>query len=253
MTDKTTPIYSSQAEGTTPLMLHVRAPSTLPAGYTFEAEINGDPNKTFTCEVPEGGVEEGTQFLAPLPKDYTGTMLNAPTGRWKDGLFSFFNAGFLHPSIWCAVFCQQILMGQVMTRMQLTWLGEPGPLVSTKNTFKIVVTLLLSYIVYSTALQLADLPYEFLEAPYYTSVLKGIGSMLFTFWSIYSLCRTRQSMRERYSIPEEHCTGCEDLCCSIFCSCCATAQMARHTGEYEVYEGKCFTSTGHPEGTPLVV
>jgi hypothetical protein len=34
-----------------PLMVHVTAPATLPAGYTFEAEINGDPNKLFTCEV----------------------------------------------------------------------------------------------------------------------------------------------------------------------------------------------------------
>jgi hypothetical protein len=34
-----------------PMMVHVTAPATLPAGYTFEAEINGDPTKLFTCEV----------------------------------------------------------------------------------------------------------------------------------------------------------------------------------------------------------
>ena len=34
-----------------PMMVHVTAPATLPAGYTFEAEINGDPKKLFTCEV----------------------------------------------------------------------------------------------------------------------------------------------------------------------------------------------------------
>ena len=34
-----------------PLMVHVTAPATLPAGYTFEAEINGDASKLFTCEV----------------------------------------------------------------------------------------------------------------------------------------------------------------------------------------------------------
>jgi hypothetical protein len=33
------------------MMVHVTAPATLPAGYTFEAEINGDPAKLFTCEV----------------------------------------------------------------------------------------------------------------------------------------------------------------------------------------------------------
>ena len=34
-----------------PLMVHVTAPANLPAGYTFEAEVNGDPDKLFTCEV----------------------------------------------------------------------------------------------------------------------------------------------------------------------------------------------------------
>ena len=38
-------------QGDLPIMVHVRAPSTLPAGYTFEAEINGNPEKVFTCEV----------------------------------------------------------------------------------------------------------------------------------------------------------------------------------------------------------
>jgi hypothetical protein len=34
-----------------PIMVHVTAPATLPAGYTFEAELNGDPDKVFNCEV----------------------------------------------------------------------------------------------------------------------------------------------------------------------------------------------------------
>ena len=44
-----TPYTSAGAD--VPLMVHVTAPATLPAGYTFEAEINGDSNKLFTCEV----------------------------------------------------------------------------------------------------------------------------------------------------------------------------------------------------------
>jgi hypothetical protein len=44
-----TPYTSAGAD--LPLMVHVTAPATLPAGYTFEAEINGDPSKLFTCEV----------------------------------------------------------------------------------------------------------------------------------------------------------------------------------------------------------
>ena len=34
-----------------PLMVSVTAPATLPAGYTFEAFVNGDKMRAFTCEV----------------------------------------------------------------------------------------------------------------------------------------------------------------------------------------------------------
>ncbi len=34
-----------------PLMVSVTAPSTLPAGYTFEAYVNDDKMRPFTCEV----------------------------------------------------------------------------------------------------------------------------------------------------------------------------------------------------------
>jgi len=34
-----------------PLMVRVRAPASLPAGFTFEANLNDDPNRPFICEV----------------------------------------------------------------------------------------------------------------------------------------------------------------------------------------------------------
>jgi hypothetical protein len=34
-----------------PLLITVRAPATLPAGYTFEAFLNDDPNRPIICEV----------------------------------------------------------------------------------------------------------------------------------------------------------------------------------------------------------
>ena len=34
-----------------PLMVRVRAPATLPAGYTFEGLLNDDPERPFICEV----------------------------------------------------------------------------------------------------------------------------------------------------------------------------------------------------------
>ena len=37
--------------GLIPVMVHVTAPADLPAGYTFEALLNGDPERTFTAVV----------------------------------------------------------------------------------------------------------------------------------------------------------------------------------------------------------
>jgi hypothetical protein len=52
-------------QGTKPLMVHVRAPANLPAGYTFEALLNDDPDRPFTCEV----VRSIVTFLSPT-KDF---------------------------------------------------------------------------------------------------------------------------------------------------------------------------------------
>lgn len=76
-----------------PVLVHVTAPSDLPQGYTFEAFLNGDPNRTFSVEVPEGGVKEGQVFLAPVPSTMKGEHLEVPVGAWKDGLFGCCNAG----------------------------------------------------------------------------------------------------------------------------------------------------------------
>lgn len=206
---------------------------------------------------PEGGVEEGQVFLAPLSNSYDGPRLAAPTGRWKDGLCDFFNTstGICHSSFWCSLCCTQLAMAQAMTRLQVTWLGEPGPLDRTRQTFSVVLLLVVALFVYSVALELAALPYSSIDiaAPDWIFYLRFVGNLLFTLWAVIALCRTRATTRARYQIPEAHCRGCEDLCCSFWCSCCVTAQILRHTGEYENYAGTCCSMTGHPPGTPLVV
>lgn len=144
-------------------------------------------------------------------------------------------------------------MAQVISRMQLTWCGEPGTFFATSRAFMAILLLFVAFFVYSTALELAALPYDIDSTPSAIAIARFAGNFLFTVWSVYALCRTRQNVRARYQIPEEHCRGCEDLCCSVWCSCCITAQMLRHTGEYESYPGVCCSKTGHPPGTPLVV
>jgi len=140
-------------------------------------------------------------------------------------------------------------MAQVMTRLNLTWLGEPGPGKATKNTYHVILTLVISYIIYSLALEIAapasDSPlYEF---------LKELGNIIFTAYAVYALMKTRYFVRTKYSIPESRCIGCEDFCCAFFCSCCTVAQMARHTGEYEKYPAALCSETGHIAGVPVCV
>mmetsp|Transcript_22604 Transcript_22604/g.33186 ORF Transcript_22604/g.33186 Transcript_22604/m.33186 type:complete len:249 (+) Transcript_22604:100-846(+) len=236
-----------------PVMIHVIAPATMPEGYVFEAEVGNDSDRKFTVEVPAGGVKEGDLFLVPLPDNIDTPRLKIPTGNWKDGLCSFFSHGICHAHLCCSIFCTQIAMAQVMKRFQLTWIGEPAPSSAAKSTFLIVVALVFSYSIYAVSLEIAQMGYDPAYVPLAIPLMKALGSILFTLWSVYSLCKTRENIRLRYSIPEERCIGCEDLCCSLWCSCCTTAQLLRHTGEYEKYRGKLFTQDGLEAGAPEAV
>lgn len=56
------------------------------------------------------------------------------------------------------------------------------------------------------------------------------------------MTKTRGVIRARGNIPG---SVCSDLILSWFCPGCTAAQMARHTGEYEVnYVGCCCDYTG---------
>ena len=73
--------------------------------------------------------------------------------------------------------------------------------------------------------------------------LVGLAVSLFT---LILMCKTRRHIRNKYSIPQETCNGCEDCCCVYFCTCCTLSQMARHTADYETYRAACCSETGLP-------
>lgn len=198
---------------------------------------------------------EGQAFLIPLPDDFAvgEPRVNAPTGHWKDGTFDCHKAGWLHPSLWCAICFTQVAMGQVMQRLRFNWLGEPAPDAATKNTFKVVLTLVICYTIFTVCLEMAEASTGYYNVPTWIPTMRFIGGVLFTVYSIYALMKTRENTRAKYSIPEEKCKGMEDLCCSMWCSCCVVSQIARHTGEYETYKGSCCSSTGMSAHTPSVV
>jgi len=239
-----------------PVKVHIIAPSTLPEGYVFEAEV-GAPGakKTISVEVPAGGVLEGQIFLVPLPDDFAvgEPRVNIPTGQWKDGTFDCLKAGVFHPSLWCAICFTQVAMAQVMQRLRLSWLGEPAHDEATKSTFKVVLTLVICYTVFTIALEMAEASSGYYQTPTWIPTLRFIAGILFTIYSIYSLMKTRENVRSKYSIQEERCKGMEDLCCSMWCSCCVVSQMARHTGEYETYKGRFCSDTGMAAHSPSVV
>jgi len=146
-----------------------------------------------------------------------------------------------------------VAMAQVMQRLRLNWLGEAAPEAATKNTFKVVLTLILCYTVFTIALEMTEASSGYYQIPTWIPVLRFIGGVLFTIYSIYSLMKLRENVRAKYSIPEERCSGMEDLCCSMWCSCCVVSQMARHTGEYETYKGRFCSETGMAAHTPSIV
>ena len=147
-------------------------------------------------------------------------------------------------------------MGQVMQRLNLTWLGGPGSPEQTKSTFIVVLTIVLSFTVFSMAMDYMFPAYVngyYAQPPTWISTTKNLASMLIIVWCIYVRMKTREYVRNKYRIPEERCIGCEDLCCSIWCSPCIVAQIARHTGEYETYPSMCCTKTGLPNNAPEIV
>lgn len=57
--------------------------------------------------------------------DGSGASSNIIIGKsWNDSLFDCFRFGLFHPTLWNALCCPQILMGQVLTRLNMTWFGD---------------------------------------------------------------------------------------------------------------------------------
>jgi Cys-rich protein (TIGR01571 family) len=157
-----------------------------------------------------------------------------------------------------------VALAQVMTRMRLTWMGEPGSVQQVAKTFKMVVGIFVLYMLVNQILNIifyAMYPqfqdagdYEtaetlWAEAPAGAFILHYTRELIeFIFWLyiLLATCRVRRNVREQYEIPEDVCAGCEDCCCAFWCQCCTTMQMMRHTADYDNYPAVCCTETGLP-------
>lgn len=71
----------------------VVAPSDLPGGYMFEAQLG---SKKFLATVPPGGVTKGQRFVSTMQELET-IEIPVPLGAWRDGVSECFNDGMCHP------------------------------------------------------------------------------------------------------------------------------------------------------------
>jgi Cys-rich protein (TIGR01571 family) len=179
--------------------------------------------------------------------------------------------GACHPMCCLAFWCEPLVLGQVATRMKLDGLGAPGQRSeSWWSAFKVVA---FAFIVYmgldQTFSMLTDPYFEFdvdedgnivypedAVVPTWVLVLLAVRSLVRFAFFVYILVvmiRTRAHIRNRYNIPEQTCSGCEDCCCSFWLPCCTVTQMARHTADYDTYAAACCTETGLSPQVPAVV
>lgn len=196
---------------------------------------------------PEGGVRQGQEFLATV----------IPTGEWRDGIWHCFSIGLCSVQCCLTYWCMPIALGQVMTRLDLNWVASPRP-ADTSNTmsaFAFMVILVIVYAVGDMILALAAGPIDVQaletgeEPSPTTAALQSVRQMwefVFGVFVLVVVCRTRQYVRGRYSIPPtcgDDTT--EDCCCACCCGPCTVCQMARHTADYRQYhKGACCTPTG---------
>eukprot|EP00592_Proboscia_alata_P008227 CAMPEP_0194363390 /NCGR_PEP_ID=MMETSP0174-20130528/11184_1 /TAXON_ID=216777 /ORGANISM="Proboscia alata, Strain PI-D3" /LENGTH=288 /DNA_ID=CAMNT_0039136759 /DNA_START=62 /DNA_END=929 /DNA_ORIENTATION=+ len=143
-------------------MIEVVAPADLPEGYEFEASVqSNNKDVSFTVKVPLGGVESGQRFSVPLASDNGQNnnsddilakaqhRIQVPVGDWRDGFFDVCRYGIFHSMACNALCCPQILVAQIMMRMNLTWRGDPAATVGqSAGTYKIILyTTMIYYLI----------------------------------------------------------------------------------------------------------
>mmetsp|Transcript_20792 Transcript_20792/g.30471 ORF Transcript_20792/g.30471 Transcript_20792/m.30471 type:complete len:286 (-) Transcript_20792:571-1428(-) len=254
------PTSFAQPERTYPIV-EVVAPETLSAGYTFDVEYN---HEIFTVQVPPSGVFKGQTFTAQTKAAMkeSSHQLRIPVGGWKDSLFDFCKYGPFHPSLCLAVFCPLVAIGQIFTRLGLTWNAAPSenPYNNSSTSFKIMVAISFAYF---CIFQIVN-PASF-------ALIHNLH-IIHILYAAYLAGKTRAYIRDRYDIPASDATknaiskcgcgrddengGCdlvEDYVLACVCGPCTITQMARHTAMYDTYGGSFMNSNGLPRHAPNMV
>jgi len=224
-------------------IVEIIAPAPLKEGYTFDVEANGN---IFTVVVPQGGVKSGQVFRVQTQTKIDDTF-RIQTNAWKDGFFDLCRHGPFHSSCMLALCCPLLGLGQIMTRLNLTWYITPASTPPpAKKSFRIMLLITLLYILFASP----------------------ITRIFYLFTIFLAAFRMRSYLRHKYSIPPYLYNVIpaddprfswipvgviEDGCLSCICRPCVISQMSRHTAMYDTYDGACCTSSGLPNYAPFMV
>ena len=227
----------------------VVAPSDLPGGYMFEAQLG---SRKFLATVPPGGVTKGQRFVSTM-RELETIEIPVPLGAWRDGGRECLRDGIFHPLFLNTLFLPCISLGQIMTRTGLDWQGNPANrLVSSLSCANMTVLLTFWAAMNASALfmyRVAWVRGMELGTNYYAPL--ACFNFFVLVWMILLTKKVRESIRNKYQIPEDHCEGIEDCCCAMFCMPCTICQMGRHTADFDTYRATWCTKTGLPRQVEL--
>jgi len=210
-------------------------------GSKFTAAYEGEQ---FPVIVPAGGCVKGQTLTVPFNPN-----AKSSEGRWRDDVFACTRYGIFHPSFCMACCLGPMLLGQVMMRLKLDWLGDPAPDDKLKNTFRFMVIVAVIVFLLNTIFE----PEPDLQGVPHPSPIHQFISFVVFVYMVYAIMKVRKNIRMRDQIPESQCIGCEDLVCAACCGCCTISQMARQTADYDLKEAAFFTPDGLSPLAPAVV
>lgn len=229
--------------------VQVLAPCDLGPGYHLNVDAVDRP---LVVEVPQGGVTQGQSFQGIVISDRSQQETCQPTkeknnhvpiGAWRDGIcdcFKFGKFGLFHPVFCLSVWAAPLLLGQILTRLDLNACAEPKKNKRPRCTAFTSMCCLFGLMVF-TSVVLGQIIDSFcydddkgVKEPLWLLGVRfsrvGISFFFYIFVFIVAL-RTRFFVRKKYKIPARWCG--EDCCCTLCCYGCSLCQIARHTVDYE--------------------
>ena len=136
-----------------------------------------------------------------------------------------------------------------MTRLQLNSFGEGTDVLRSRinvSAIQIISPVLLAFHGIFLFLSVrAYFVHNHLKFFFFSFVPILAVDIIIWVYFYHLLLKTRKKLRREYSIPRGLLF--EDAILSLFCTCCALAQMGRHTADYDTYAAQACTKTGLSE------